>query len=211
MKYSNFQMNRFNKKALDSVYLMGQIEIGDLLKKCNGLDPAKVKERAILIESVHEQYIRAKNIVRTAFDKSLGTKAHLYYINGDHNNMANIITGYYEARGVKPVVINLDFHSDARISEDGPHSGTWLSDAYKRGEVAHSYIIGLSLLANSDVCIQNLIDFGTTFRDYTWDEIQMSGGSRVALPSIADQIVKDINQRFGKDYPVLFTIDGDTV
>jgi orotidine-5'-phosphate decarboxylase len=45
------------------------------------------------------------------------------------------ISGFYLATGLKPVVINLDFHSDARLSLDGPHSGTWLSDAYQRGEV----------------------------------------------------------------------------
>ena len=81
---------------------------------------------------------------------------HLFYINGDHNNMANVISGYFEATSVKPIVINLDFHSDARLSHDGPHSGTWLSDAYARQEVAHTYHIGLSLLSNSDACIENL-------------------------------------------------------
>jgi arginase family enzyme len=125
--------------------------------------------------------------------------------------MANIISGFYEARGVKPVVINLDFHSDARRSDDGPHSGTWLSDAYQRGEVAHSYIIGLSLLANSEIVMANLEAFQTRFLDFTWDSIQMAGGSRVALPLFADVIIKDIHERFGREYPVLFTIDGDTV
>ncbi len=50
-----------------------------------------------------------------------------------------------------------------------------------------------------------------TYRDYTWDEIQMRGGSRVALNDIASEIISDIDKRFGKDHPVIFTIDGDTV
>jgi arginase family enzyme len=136
---------------------------------------------------------------------------HLYYINGDHNNMANVISGYHEATGTKPIVINLDFHSDARLSKDGPHSGTWLSDAYQREEVAHTYHIGLSLLANSEACIDNLDRFGVTYRDYTWDEIQMRGGSRKALPEISEEIIRSVEKRFGLAHPVIFTIDGDTV
>lgn len=207
-KWANIQVNRYNNAALKSCLVVGQVEISDLLEKCKGLSPSNPKERAVLIECVHEQYKRAKKIVKVTLQMK---HRYLYYINGDHNNMANIISGFYEVRKVKPVVINLDFHSDARRSDDGPHSGTWLSDAYKRGEVAHSYIIGLSLLANSETVMENLEAFGTRFLDFTWDQIQMMGGSRVALPRIADLIIKDIHERFGKDYPVLFTIDGDTV
>lgn len=94
------------------------------------MDPSKPDERRVLIDSVNTQYLRAKDIAKVSFDESLGKEARLYYINGDHNNMANVVTGFYEARGVKPIVINLDFHSDARKAEDGPHSGTWLSDGY---------------------------------------------------------------------------------
>jgi arginase family enzyme len=96
----------------------------------------------------------------------------MYHINGDHNNMANVISGWHQGKGgAKPVVINLDFHSDARKSEDGPHSGTWLSDAYLRNEVKHTYIIGLSLLSNSEACIENLERFNVTYLPYTWDQI----------------------------------------
>ena len=135
----------------------------------------------------------------------------MYYINGDHNNMAQIVSGIFEARNVKPIVINLDFHSDARLTEDGPHSGTWLSDGYKRNEIEHTYIVGLSLLSNSDACIDNLERFGVTYRNYTWDQIQMNGGSGLALPAITNEIISDIKKKHGKDYPVIFTIDGDTV
>lgn len=116
----------------------------------------------------------------------------MYYINGDHNNMAHIVSGIFEARNVKPIVINLDFHSDARLTEDGPHSGTWLSDGYKRNEIEHTYIVGLSLLSNSDACIDNLERFGVTYRNYTWDQIQMKGGSGLALPAITNEIISDI-------------------
>ena len=95
----------------------------------------------------------------------------MFYINGDHNNMANIVTGFYQATKVKPIVINLDFHSDARSSSDGPHSGTWLSDGYKRNEIQHTYIVGMSLLSNSETCIENLENFKVKYLPYTWDQI----------------------------------------
>jgi predicted alpha/beta superfamily hydrolase len=38
-----------------------------------------------------------------------------------------------------------------------------------------------------------------------------SGGSRSAFPQITEEIIADIKSKFGKDYPVLFTIDGDTI
>ncbi|TNV78058.1 hypothetical protein FGO68_gene13356 [Halteria grandinella] len=211
-KVSNFQVNRHNKEALESLYLMGQVDIMDLLKECNELDPTKAEERGRMIECVDEHYQRAAKIVECCMiEGNVGKGGHLYYINGDHNNMASVVTGVYRARGVKPLVINLDFHSDARLSIDGPHSGTWLSDGYARNEIQHTYIIGLSLLSNSDACIDNLERFGVTYRSYTWDEIQMNGGSRLALPSITNEVILDIERRFGKVYPVIFTIDGDTV
>jgi arginase family enzyme len=120
---------------------------------------------------VKEHYERGSQLVETIFGQ--GPLQRLFYINGDHNNMANVISGWHRAHPerMKPIVINLDFHSDARKSEDGPHSGTWLSDAYLRKEVAHTYIVGLSLLTNSEACIENLESFGVTYRAYTWDEI----------------------------------------
>ena len=160
---------------------------------------------------MHEHYTRATEIVESMFKQ--GDEMRMFYMNGDHNNMASVISGWYQGKQgeKKPIVINLDFHSDARKSEDGPHSGTWLTDAYQRQEVEHTYIIGLSLLTNSDACIENLESFGATYRPYTWDEIQLRGGSRLALPEITAEIIKDISTKYGPDYPVLFTIDGDTI
>lgn len=54
-------------------------------------------------------------------------------MNGDHNNMGYVIKGYYKHAiktdlKKKPIVIYLDFHSDARRLADAPHSGTWISE-----------------------------------------------------------------------------------
>ena len=65
----------------------------------------------------------------------------------------------------------MDIHSDARVKEDGPHSGTWLTEVFERGECEKAYVIGMSLLSNSDAAINNLEKNNVSFREYTWDEI----------------------------------------
>lgn len=80
-------------------------------------------------EAITELDRRASEIVKTIFDTGA---TRLYYINGDHNNMGYVINGFYQSTGIKPIVIYLDFHSDARPTEDGPHSGTWVTEAYER-------------------------------------------------------------------------------
>lgn len=182
MKVANIQVNRHNLEALDHMFLLGQISIEDLTTSSLFLNPSKPEQRAQLIKHVQEHYKRSSDLVETMF--KLGSQMRMFYINGDHNNMAGIISGWKKAKYGKPIVINLDFHSDARRSDDGPHSGTWLSDAYLREEVRHTYIVGLSLLTNSETCIENLENFGVTYLPYTWDEIQMRGGARVALLEI---------------------------
>ena len=71
--------------------------------------------------------------------------------------------------------------------------------------------MGLSLLANSEACIENLERFGVRYREYTWDEVQMRGGSQRAMREISEEIVKEVKERYGEGQPVIFTIDGDTV
>jgi len=50
-------------EAIKSCYLLGSVEIGDLLNKCRGTDPNVKEQRNILIQSVEEQYKRARDIV----------------------------------------------------------------------------------------------------------------------------------------------------
>jgi hypothetical protein len=84
----------------------------------------------VLINSLKELDSRSRRIVKTVFDGN----SRLFYMNGDHNNMGYIVGGFYLSRLIKPVVIYLDIHSDARVKEDGPHSGTWITEVFGRGE-----------------------------------------------------------------------------
>lgn len=173
-------MNKYNQDAIQSCLLVGSIDIQDLKKQCEGKNPANKEERQVLIRALQELDSRSRAVVKTVFDAN----SKLFYMNGDHNNMGYVIGGFYQSRQVKPVVIYLDIHSDARVKEDGPHSGTWLTEVFDRGECEKAYVIGMSLLSNSDASIANLEKNNVSFKDFTWDEIQRKGGSRKAIPHI---------------------------
>ena len=125
--------------------------------------------------------------------------------------MGYIIGGFYQSTHVKPVVVYLDFHSDARMKEDGPHSGTWITEVFDRGECEKAYLVGMSLLSNSDLAIHNLERNNVSFKDFTWDEIQRQGGSRKAIPHMTKEIIKEIRKNYGKKYPVIVSICADTI
>ncbi len=63
----------------------------------------------------------------------------------------------------KPIVIYLDFHSDARRLADAPHSGTWISECYDLDMIEKTYCIGLSLLANNDQAMDNMDKHGVSY------------------------------------------------
>jgi arginase family enzyme len=92
-------------------------------------------------------------------------------MNGDHNNMAYVVGGFHEATKKKPIVIYLDVHTDARNSDDGPHSGTWLTEVFEKGQCAKAYAVGISLFSNNAATIDNMERFGVEYKKYTWDNI----------------------------------------
>lgn len=161
---------------------MGSIDIQDLKQQCKNKNPAVKEDRHELIAALQELDRRSSTVVKTIFDAN----SRLFYMNGDHNNMGYIVRGFYESRHVKPVVIYLDVHSDARVKEDGPHSGTWLTEVFDRGQCERAYLIGVSFLSNSDASIANLEKHDVQFKDFSWDEIQRKGGSRKAIPQITE-------------------------
>lgn len=89
----------------------------------------------------------------------------VYLVNGDHNHMASaiegVIAGYNNstvttssnsnatatagtadtAGTATPVaVVYVDLHADSRPCQDGPHSGTWCSDALAKHQIEKVYI-----------------------------------------------------------------------
>lgn len=187
--------------------LLGSVDITDITSKCQNLNPAVPEQRKILVAGLEELDLRSSRIVKTVFDSG----SRLFYMNGDHNNMGYIVGGFYQSRLQPPVVIYLDVHSDARVKQDGPHSGTWLSEIFARGECRQAYVIGLSLLANSEAAISNLDSNNVSYRQFAWDEIQRKGGAGRALPQMTQEIIDEVRRRFGKSHPVILSICADTV
>jgi arginase family enzyme len=167
--------------------LVGSIEIQDLIVECAQKDPSVQAQRKVLIDSLRKLDERSRSVVKTIFD----SKKKLFYMNGDHNNMGYVIGGFYESKKQKPIVIYLDVHSDARVKEDGPHSGTWLDEVFTRGECEKAYLVGLSLVANNEQSISNLEKHKVEFLPYTWDRIQ-SEQPKKSLLNISKDIVKEI-------------------
>ena len=107
--------------------------------------------------------------------------------------MSQIVSAYAQAKKKKPIVVYLDFHSDARLIEDGPHSGTWLSEVFARDECEKAYCVGLNLLSNSEATITNLDRYKVTYLPWTWEQIQRNGGANHVLPLITRQIIQEIH------------------
>lgn len=79
----------------------------------------------------------------------------MYLVNGDHNHMASAIegviaghSGTYSSnttptptttptttRPTPVAVVYVDLHADSRPVEDGPHSGTWCSEALAKQQI----------------------------------------------------------------------------
>lgn len=124
--------------------------------------------------------------------------------------MGYVVGGFYEAFNKKPIVIYLDLHSDARNTDDGPHSGTWLTEVFEKGYCEKAYAIGISLTSNNSSTIDNMEKFGVVYEDYTWDSIQRMGSSHPLL-EIAKEVVENVKTVHGDEYPVILSVCADTV
>jgi arginase family enzyme len=101
-----------------------------------GKRPSVPSERTVLIDSVTEHHRRLRNVIAQVFMNSSvegvhnGRRAAVYLVNGDHNHMTSAIEGVLVGTKQKPIVVYIDLHADSRPLEDGPHSGTWCSEAF---------------------------------------------------------------------------------
>jgi len=137
----------------------------------------------------------------------LQTGSGVICLNGDNNNTFSLIASVNRVLGKKVVLIYLDIHSDCRDPEDGPHSGTWVSQAYMNNLIEKSFLIGFSELHNNDTCVENLIKNDVEFEKFTCQKIQ---SSQVSIKSCVDQIVDILKSKYN-DFPVVLCIDGDSV
>jgi histidine ammonia-lyase len=202
-KLSNHPINRMNYDYINSLYLLGSLDLSDLLSECKDKNPNIPEERKTLISAVEEIDRRTQVIC----DAILATGSSVICLNGDNNNTLSLIASSYKNYKQKVVVIYLDIHSDCRDPNDGPHSGTWVTQGYNNNWIEKTFLVGFSELHNNETCVENLLKNKVEFRDYTCQKIQ---SGQTSIKSVVEDIINNVKTNY-KDNPVVLCIDGDTV
>lgn len=143
-RLSNVAINSLNECFARNICVLGSIHSPDLTEACWNKSPAIDEERQILKAAVSSHHNRLSSVISQVYlsrSATILSYPHVYLVNGDHNHMLSAIEGV--ARGfsvdgkvrLRPVVVYIDLHADSRPIEDGPHSGTWCSEAFANGWV----------------------------------------------------------------------------
>lgn len=201
-KFANIPINRDNTMLLNRIHLLGSLNLTDLTSvEANSSTPNQA-ELCQQVEAVHK---RAADMVKSIF--TAAPNSQLAYLNGDHNNMRALVTGFHQATGTKPVVVYLDLHADCRPETPGPHSGNWHTALQEAGLIEHAYLVGMNPMSNNQTTVDNLSKYQIDYKDFSWPAL-LDAGKTVA--DSAQEIVKDIHERYdGK--PVIVSICGDSV
>jgi histidine ammonia-lyase len=202
-KLSNHPINSLNSHYINSILLLGSLDLSDLLSQCQNKNPNIPEERSLLTSCVKEVDKRTQAICDTIFE----TGSNVICLNGDNNNTLSLIGSLQRVYKKKVILIYLDIHSDCRNSSDGPHSGTWVTQSYENNWIEKSFLIGFSELHNNEACVENLIKYDVQFKDFTCQNIQ---SRQKTLKSSVEDIIKCVKENY-KDSPVVLCIDGDTV
>jgi len=200
-KLCNHPVNRLNKEFINSLLLVGSLDLSDLLSQLENLNVVNNREK--YLSSVKEIDRRTQKICDTILQNGSG----VICLNGDNNNTYSLIASVNRAFEKKVILIYLDIHSDCRDPDDGPHSGTWVSQAYRNGLIEKSYLVGFSELHNNETCVDNLINYDVEFQNYTCQKIQ---SGQISIQSAVEEIVSNVKSKY-KDLPVVLCIDGDSV
>ena len=129
----NVAINKLNDSMSRDICLMGSINSSDLALRSEGMTASVDKERDVLIQCVKIHHQRLTNIMARVFMDNHSRAKGLYLVNGDHSHMLSAIAAVKFGLGVRPIVVYIDIHADSRPTSDGPHSGTWCSEAFENG------------------------------------------------------------------------------
>jgi len=202
-KLSNHPYNKLNSIYINSLLLVGSLDLTDLISKCQNKNPYIPEQRKVLISSVNEIDERTQAVCKEIYESG----SNLICLNGDNNITYSLIASLYKSFNKKVILIYLDIHSDCRDPDDGPHSGTWVSQAYENNFIEKSFLVGFSELHNNDTCVDNLIKYNVDFKDFTCQRIQ---SGKTTIQSCVNEIIKCVKTKY-LDLPVVLCIDGDSV
>ncbi len=133
----------------DSVFVLGEVFVDDLMDAAVELDMKNRGEMAKLRELVSVLDLRVSELVKFI----VGLNKIPIIIGGGHNNSFGNIKGASEAKGEKINVINCDPHLDFRELE-GRHSGNGFSYAYERNFLNKYAVLAMHEQYNNNSSIQ---------------------------------------------------------
>jgi hypothetical protein len=167
-RLSNIAINSLNESFARSICVLGTIHSPDLTESCWNKSPALKEDRDLLKSAVLSHHHRLSSVISQIYlssssqppatTSSPSSIPRVYLVNGDHNHMLSAIQGVTSAfsqrntEPIRPVVIYIDLHADSRPIEDGPHSGTWCSEAFANGWIEQVFLPLFVLLFHCSGC-----------------------------------------------------------
>jgi formiminoglutamase len=162
--FLNLQNNSFI--SVDSIFVLGEVEVGDLMEKALGLSARNKRDLAALRALVAQLDERVSEVI--AFLVKLGKVPVV--IGGGHNNAFGNIKGASVALGRGIHVINCDPHLDFRDAE-GRHSGNGFSYAYEQGYLERYAVLGMHEQYNNQSSIRRFQEQPTRLFFNTYESV----------------------------------------
>ena len=134
--FLNIQHNRFIKEK--NILLLGEIDTSEFMKKAGNIDISDVNYYQKLGDLVAE----LDKVVSEVVQSIITAGKFPVIIGGGHNNAYGNIKGASVALGKKINVLNIDAHTDLRLT-DHRHSGNGFSFALKNSFLENYAVFGL--------------------------------------------------------------------
>lgn len=130
------QQNQFLNAQ--SVFVLGEVYVDDLMEKSVSLDTKQKEEMTLLRNLVSELDVRVTYVIK----KIVSHHKIPIIIGGGHNNAYGNIKGASQALNKPVSIINCDAHLDFREAE-GRHSGNGFFCAYNEGYLNKYAVVGM--------------------------------------------------------------------
>lgn len=161
-------LNQQNNDFLntESVFVLGEIFVDDLMQKADGLDMKNKEDLAGLRKLVSELDHRVSEVIKVIVE----LHKIPVIIGGGHNNSYGNIKGTSQALGEKINVINCDPHLDFRPLE-GRHSGNGFSYAYEENFLKRYAVLCMHEQYNNKSSIQKFREQGQNLFFNTYESV----------------------------------------
>ncbi|MCE9618685.1 MAG: formimidoylglutamase [Planctomycetes bacterium] len=122
----------------DSILLLGELIVDDLMREAAKLDPGAEAD----LHALRAHVAKVDERVAEASTDILKSGKLLIAVGGGHENAYGLIKGLSQAAGEPAGCINIDAHADLR-SDEGRHSGNSFSAALRDKFLERYFVLGL--------------------------------------------------------------------